>query len=218
MTSAPTAAVASRPNNPATGAPAISGTVQVGETLTADTSDIADADGLTNSTFTHQWLADDTGIRGATNATYTLAEADAGKTVKVRVSFSDDAGNEESLTSGATDAVAVPLTASLENTPDTHDGQNVFTFKLRFSENPNLSYRTLRDHALTVAGGTVEKARRITQGSNLRWRITVRPDGEGQVTITLPATTGCGILEAICTGDGRMLSNELMLTVSGPGQ
>ena len=133
------------------------------------------------------------------------------------MSFTDDAGNEETLTSAAT-AVTVSLTASLENTPDSHDGQNVFTFELRFSEKPNLSYRTLRDHAFTVAGGTVEKAERITQGSNIRWRITVRPDVDGQVTITLPATTDCDAEEAICTGDGRMLSNELVLTVDGPGQ
>ena len=70
----------------------------------------------------------------------------------------------------------------------------------------------------TVAGGTVEKAERITQGSNIRWRITVRPDGDGQVAITLPATTDCDAEGAICTGDGRMLSNELVLTVDGPGQ
>ena len=35
-------------NSPATGAPTISGTAQVGETLTADKSGIADADGLSN--------------------------------------------------------------------------------------------------------------------------------------------------------------------------
>ena len=211
-------AAATQPNNPATGAPAISGTAQVGETLTADTSDIADADGLDNATFTYQWLADDADISGATGSTYTLAEADAGKAIKVRVSFTDDADNEETLTSAATVAVTVPLTASLENTPDSHDGQNVFTFELQFSEKPKLSYRTLRDHAFTVAGGTVEKAERITQGSNIRWRITVRPDGDGQVTITLPVTGDCAAEEAICTGDGRMLSNELVLTVDGPGQ
>ena len=39
-------AAATQPNNPATGAPTISGTVQVGETLTAGTSGIVDADGL----------------------------------------------------------------------------------------------------------------------------------------------------------------------------
>ena len=51
-------------NSPATGAPTISGTAQVGETLTADTSGVSDADGLTNATFTYQWLADDADVPG----------------------------------------------------------------------------------------------------------------------------------------------------------
>ena len=46
-------------NRPATGALTIMGTAQVGETLTADTSGISDADGMTNATFSYQWLADD---------------------------------------------------------------------------------------------------------------------------------------------------------------
>ena len=217
LTSAATAEVEAKPNRPATGAPTITGTAQVGETLTAATSGIADADGLENVSFSYQWLADGTAIQGATGSAYTLAEADEGKAIRVQVRFTDDVGNEESLTSGATDAVAVPLTASLENTPDSHDGENVFTFELRFSEEFSLSYKILRDHAFTVAGGTVEKAKRITQGSNIRWRITVQPDGDGQVAITLPATEDCDAEGAICAGDGRMLSNELVLTVNGPG-
>ena len=106
LTSAATGAVAPPPNTPATGAPTISGTAQVGETLTADTSGIADADGLDHAAFAYQWLADGAEIDGATASAYTLADADAGKAVKVRVSFTDDAGNEESLTSAATGAVA----------------------------------------------------------------------------------------------------------------
>ena len=51
-------------NNPATGAPTISGTAQVGETLTASTTGIADSDGLAFATFTYQWLADDAGHHG----------------------------------------------------------------------------------------------------------------------------------------------------------
>ena len=53
-------------NSPATGAPTISGTAQVGETLTAETRDIEDDDGLDNAVFTYQWLADDAEIAGAT--------------------------------------------------------------------------------------------------------------------------------------------------------
>ena len=82
-------------NSPATGAPGITGTAQVGETLTADTSGIADADGLDNAAFGYQWLADDAAISGATSSTYTLADADEGKAIRVRVSFTDDAGNQE---------------------------------------------------------------------------------------------------------------------------
>ena len=114
LTSAATDAVASLPNNPATGVPTITGVVQVGETLTAETISIADADGLDNAVFSYQWLAADADISGATGKTYALTEADEGKTVKVQVSFTDDAGNEETLTSAATDAVA-----SLPNSPAT---------------------------------------------------------------------------------------------------
>ena len=106
LTSAATTSVAARPNSPATGAPTISGTAQVGERLTADTSGIEDDDGLDDAAFAHQWLADGAEINGATAATYTLVAADAGKAIKVQVSFTDDAGNDEEITSAATAAVA----------------------------------------------------------------------------------------------------------------
>ena len=102
LTSEATAEVTARPNSPATGAPTISGTAQVGETLTADTSPIADEDGLTNVSFSYQWLADDADIGGETASTYTLSDDDVGKVIKVKVTFTDNAGNEESLTSEAT--------------------------------------------------------------------------------------------------------------------
>ena len=106
LTSDPTAAAAPPPNTPATGAPTISGTAQVGETLTADISGISDGDGLDHAAFAYQWLADGAEIDGATASAYTLVGDDAGKAVKVRVSFTDDAGNYEALTSAATAAVA----------------------------------------------------------------------------------------------------------------
>ena len=93
-------------NTHATGAPTITGTARVGQTLTADTSGIADEDGLASVSYSYQWVADDTNIQGATDATYTLAEDDEGKTLTVEVSFTDDGGNEESLTSVATGEVA----------------------------------------------------------------------------------------------------------------
>ena len=108
------AAVAAKPNTPATGKPTVRGTAQVGETLTADTSGIDDQDDLENAGFSYQWLREhggtDTDIQGETASTYTLEADDLGKTVKVRVSFTDDAGNPETLTGAATAAVAPPNT------------------------------------------------------------------------------------------------------------
>ena len=104
-------------NSPATGAPTISGTAQVGETLTAYTSGIADSDGLINVSYSYQWISNDgnsdSGITDATGSTYTLVAADKGKTIKVSVSFTDDAGNAEAVTSAATAEVAAkPATPS----------------------------------------------------------------------------------------------------------
>ena len=140
-------------NSAATGAPTINGTAQVGEALTASTSSISDADGLVNASFTYQWLAGDTEISGATGSSYVVATADEGKSIKVRVSFTDDAGNAESLTSAATTATTAvprpPLTATVHNKPSSHDGSAAFTFELRFSENmESFSYTTLQEHAL----------------------------------------------------------------------
>ena len=63
----------------------------------------------------------------------------------------------------------------------------------------------------------MEKARRLEPPGNARWEIPVMPDGDGEVTITLPVTTDCAAQGAICTEDGRKLSYQLEVTVSGPG-
>ena len=220
LTSAAAAAVDAASNSPATGAPSITGTAQVGETLTADTSGIADADGLTNASYSYQWVAGGSDIAGATGSSHTLTSSEQEQAIQVRVSFTDDRSNAESLTSEATDAVAAapaPFTVSLENNPASHDGQNLFTFEVRFSEEFDLSFTTLKLHAFTVTGGTVMKAQRTDKPSNIPWRITVQPDSNGDVIVVLPITNDCNSTGAICTGDGRKLSNSLNFTVSGPG-
>ena len=88
-------------------------TAQVGETLAVDISGIADEDGLNNVSYRYQWIANDgtvdTDIQDATASTYTPSVSDVGKSIKVKVSFSDDANNDESLTSVATAAVAATV-------------------------------------------------------------------------------------------------------------
>ena len=113
-TSAPTATLAGTPNTAATGAPTITGTAQVGQTLTASTTGIADANGLTSPTYTYQWIrvdgTDEADIASANSSTYILVDADLGTTLKVRVTFDDDLGHTETLTSAATATVGAVAT------------------------------------------------------------------------------------------------------------
>ena len=218
-------------NSPATGLPTISGTPQVEQTLTASTSAINDADGLDDASWQYQWLADGVAIAGATGSSYTLTANEQGKSIRVKVSFSDDTGNTETLTSAATLAVTaapaqevvVPtvLTASFSNVPASHDGTSEFTFTLSFSENVESGYARIRDDAFTVSDGDkIKEAKRVTKGSNQQWTIRVQPGGNSDVVLTLPQTTDCAAAGAICSKvtEGKMLSKSLIVTVPGPTQ
>ena len=110
-------------NNVATGEPAISGTAQAGQELTAVTTGIMDADGLPSS-FTYQWVRVDADgmsnpadITDATAATYTLTAADAGKKIKVKVSFTDELSSEEERTSAAYPSSGTVTTAASTTAP-----------------------------------------------------------------------------------------------------
>ena len=230
-----TTSMGQRANSPATGGPGITGTVQAGETLTATTDGIEDEDGLTGAVFAYQWVRSGADIEGAASSNYTVTGDDEGKPIQVRVTFTDDAGNAESLTSYAKlsappliipdeeeqEEPETPLTAAIHDAPESHDGQEDFTFELRFSEEPKegFSYQTLRDHAFTVKRGTVAGARQMDGDSdtpNIRWEISVSPDSNADVTVELSATEDCDAQGAICTADGTMLSIPLKFTVKGP--
>ncbi len=102
-------------NDPATGAPAITGDARVGETLTALTGGIADPDGLPGS-FTHQWkrfAADGTIFEaniGTNSRIYTLTASEQDARVKVEVSFTDNEGSNE----GPLVSAAYPSDATVE--------------------------------------------------------------------------------------------------------
>ena len=88
---------------------------------------------------------------------------------------------------------------------------------MAFSEEIGIGFRSMRDDSFTVDGGEVTKARRV-DGRHDLWRITVEPDGEGDVTVTLAAGRECAVSGAICTrgGNRRQLANTPAATVAGP--
>ena len=226
-------------NSPATGAPAISGVAQVGETLTADTSGIVDADGLENVTqnylwginkgliigavYGYQWLADEAEIEDATGSTYILADADEGKAVKVRVSFTDDGGHRETLTSSATAAVTQP------NTPAT--GLPTVSGKARVGEtltvdtsgisdengldDATFTHQWITDDSVVVGAGT--RAYTPTggdQGKAVKVRVSFSDDAGNWETRTSAQTAAVGARAdnpGICDRTERVRDNIISL-------
>lgn len=86
-------------NFPATGDVTITGTPALGQTLTADTSSVQDLDLINAPQFEYQWLRNGAEIAGATGATYSVGSDDVNANITVRVTFEDDFGTDETLTS-----------------------------------------------------------------------------------------------------------------------
>ena len=202
LTSAATGEVEALPNRPATGAPSISGTAQVGETLTADTSGIADADGLTNVSYSYQWVAGGTDIGGATGSTYTLTASEQGETIQVWVSFTDDAGNQESLTSAATEAVAAKSNTSATGLPtiggtarvgDTLTADTTGIADADGLTNVSYSYQWVANDGTSDAdiGGATGSTYTLTaseQGQTIKVRVSFTDDAGNETTLTSAAT------------------------------
>ena len=192
LTDAPAQAV----NSPPTGAPTITGSAQVGEVLTASTSDIQDADGTDNATFAYQWVANngtsDSEIQDATARTHTPGVNDVGKTIRVRVSFTDDRGNAETLTSIATAAVlaTVPtapqgltvttgdqvqeLDASWQ-APSSNGGSTVTGYRVQWKEAAD-SWETESDVSEATVTGTTHTITGLTGGVEYAVRVMATND------------------------------------------
>ncbi len=111
-------------NFPATGKPVISGDARFGQELSVSVDDIVDEDGPASPDFGYQWVrvasdGTEADIPGATDAAWTLVEADVSHRIGVRVSFTDSLGNAESLTSDATAIVTAPNVAPAFTSPAT---------------------------------------------------------------------------------------------------
>ncbi|MDE0693108.1 MAG: putative Ig domain-containing protein, partial [Gammaproteobacteria bacterium] len=87
-------------SNPASGQPGITGTPQVGQTLTATVGNINDTDGLPTfpDDYRFQWVQVDGGTEtdiGTDSHEYAPPAAAIGKAIKVKVTFNDTDGNGE---------------------------------------------------------------------------------------------------------------------------
>ena len=141
-----------------------------------------------------------TSAESATLAAVADQEEEEAETVTVTASHNGTEIGSATVTIAA--SKEAPLTAEFLDMPETHDGESEFTFRLRFSEEITISYKTLRDAAFLVTGGAVVGARRMARPSNLLWEITVQPASDADVVLALPPTVDCSAPNVICTEDG----------------
>ena len=108
------------------------------------------------------------------------------------------------------------LTASFEDVPAAHDGESAFTLRIASSDRLSMmNGRRLREDVVAVSGGRATSAGRVDRRRDL-WKLTVEPDSLADVTVTVAAGAACGTPAAVCTKDGRALSNTISATVRGP--
>ncbi|MXX90855.1 MAG: hypothetical protein F4Y68_16710, partial [Boseongicola sp. SB0665_bin_10] len=114
------------------------------------------------------------------------------------------------------------LTAAFENAPSSHDGSSTFSIELAFSAavfdgTESFDKNGRIADAVSVTNGTLTGRRRVDPQQYDGWRLWIRPSGNGNVTVSLPPTTGgCGAANAICTPGGTPLSGNTAATIQGP--
>ena len=203
-------------NDPATGRPTLSGGTTVGSVLTASIGGISDPDGVPSS-ISYQWkrfAANGTTFEaniGTNSNRYTLAEGDAGKTVRVEVSFTDNGGTREGpLLSAATATVQRPSSGSLSVGPlgaywhDNHDNggnllrvdscSGVKRFRVIWAGPEGNRRADEWDAEITDRGGarTLSPSFRETPGSpgNFEMTGTVNFTGPGIVSVRVQGRFG----------------------------
>ena len=183
----------------------------MGQVLTADASGIADVDGLPDvSAFAWQWVRVDGGneadIDGATGSTYRPVAADAGKQVRVRVSFTDKLGGEESAISevypnpGTIAVNAAPTGADRTVTVAEDEPYTFGASEFEFADTDGDALAGVKITALPAAGkgtlaldGVAVEADGVVEASDLGKLVYAPPanaNGSGYASFTFKVSDG----------------------------
>ena len=106
-----------------------------------------------------------------------------------------------------------PLTASFEQVPSEHDGKGAFSVLLRLSETVGNFSKSPRASSFEVTQGRVRSVKQVDAGL---WRVRVKPSSWRAVTVALAGGRDCDDAGAVCTRDGRALTNTVSATVGDP--
>ena len=190
-----------------TAVPTVSGTAQVGQTLTAHDGTWS---GTTPITYTHQWQREGTNITGATGSTYTPASADVAHTLDVVVTAHNTAGSE-SATSAPTAAVAKEESSGQQTNcidkpsscgyPDaTNTGVPAGTTLTPRSGEVSVTAAGTTVKDLAVTGEILVEANNTTVEDD---EVTVSAGSGNRGIYIAPGVTGTVIDHVTCHGEGK---------------
>ena len=109
---------------------------------------------------------------------------------------------------------APDLTVTMNSAADDHDGRTPIPVELRFSD----SVQLFTQQALDVSGGRVVQVQSEVGFNDTAWRVEIEPTTLEDLTIAIAANRDCATdIHAICTQDGRSVSNAVQLVLPGPG-
>ena len=193
-TSAATAAVvaASAPSN--TALPAITGTAQVGQTLTSSTGSWTNSP--TSYSYQWEWFDTSTNISGATGSTYVLATGDVNHKIAVKVTATNASGSSSPATSAATAAViaatTIPVNSAVPVISGTAQaGQTLTTTNGTWTNSPtSYAYQWYdSDTSNAISGAT--SSTYVLQASDVGHQIKVSVTAANTAGSSSPAMSSC---------------------------
>ena len=110
-------------NNPPTGNITIEGVAKAGATLSVNSTSLFDADGINNSTWRYEWFLDNSPVASGYN--YTVTAVDAGKSITVKASYTDFAGNFETKMSNNVTVQAASTYSLFVDKPNVTEGDTL---------------------------------------------------------------------------------------------
>ena len=159
----------------------VEGVAKVGETLTAKVTP-------EKATVTYKWMRADAedgeyvAIAGATDKTYTLSEADAGKWIKVEVKGTGNYTGTKSKVVGPVEEVEEPIEtieAIIDYNAVWNESRGTWYIKVTVP-NENLDAGSVKSiHAITEAGVDLDEPRELTPDTDtVMWFGVAKADGE----------------------------------------
>ena len=174
--------------------PGISGTPQVGRTLTAVTGTWSP----TPDVLGFQWFRSGTAITGATGNTYTLNAADYGKTITLKVTGSKAGYTTTTKTSTATTAVAAaPLTAPVPTITGTaRIGSTLTAVPGTWGPAPVALTYQWKANGVSITGATAATYKPVAADTGKTLTITVTGTKTGYTTTTKTSTATTAVAAA----------------------